>query len=86
MGLDRHVAGGHQFVNRAAIGDAQQFFTLGVGEYAFEGEGYVQGVFAFLLFTVVAFDLDSDTGQRDVFFFAYIFRVNALQAPRAASK
>ncbi|MOA26088.1 hypothetical protein D3C78_1468570 [compost metagenome] len=28
----------------------------------------MQGVFAFLLFTVVAFDLDSDTGQRDVFF------------------
>ncbi len=86
MGFDADVAGGHQFVNRAAIGDAQQFFTLGIGEDALEGKRHMQGVFAFLLFAVVAFDLNADAGQRDVFFFAYIFRVRALQAPSAASK
>lgn len=63
-----------------------QFFALGIGQHALEGQFDVQRVLAFLLLAVVALDLDADTGERDVFFFAYIFSVRALQAPRAASK
>lgn len=84
--FDADFAGGHQFVNRAAIGHAQQFLALSVGQYTFKGEGDMQGVFAFLFLAVVALHFDAHASQRDVFFFAYIFTVSALQAPSAASK
>lgn len=86
VGFDADVSGRHQFVDRAAVGDTMEFLALRICEHAFEGQFDVQGVFAFLLLAVVAFDLDGDAGQRDVLFLAYIFRVRALQAPRAASK
>jgi len=69
VGFDADLSAGHQLVYRAAIGYTVQFVALGVGQYALEGQFDVQGIFAFLLLAVIAFDLDRDTGQRDVFLF-----------------
>lgn len=67
VGLDAHLGGGHQLVHWAAVGDAMQFFTLGVGEHALEGQLDVQRVLAFLLLAVVVLDLDRDAGERNLF-------------------
>ncbi|CAE6920871.1 conserved protein of unknown function [Ectopseudomonas oleovorans] len=63
-GLDLDVGAGHQLVDRALVGDAQQLLALGIVQRPPERQLDDQAVVAFALLAVVTLDVDVDAFQR----------------------